>query len=348
MKNIIIVSAAILIIISLLIIYCPTNDKYYTGIALSSEQIVNSDSLGMPSSIAYSDNKLCIVDNQSPYGENKILVYNVLTNRKVTVFGKAGAGPGEFRGPRSLNSIPGKKGFFSVYDIYLLRLTVFNITDENKVNLNKIIQLRSALPYEIMFVDENKLFSLGFSIASENRMVVFDTTGGINGYIGELLPGKAKSTPPAIHNQACKGVVKITPDGKHAIVSAQYTDYLDIYDNTGRLEQRINGPKNILPIYDVVNVSDTPVMAINDEKTKYGYIDVACSNEYIYALFSGNSFKENYEGNIIHVYDHQGNLFNTYMLDQKISFITIDIEHNKIYGVKLFPQPSIREFILTN
>lgn len=342
----IVIIASVVLLPAAVILYnlLSGTDKYFKGEQLSSVRIVNPDSLGMPGSIAYSGKKLCITDSKSLYGVNKILVYNVETKKMITSFGGTGDGPGEFRSPISLNSVIGKNGVFSISDLHLLRFNTFTVGNDNKVKITKTVLLKGSLPYEIVMVNENNLFSLGLTISTDKRMAVFDTTGSVIKYAGELLPGKGKNTPPAIHNQACKGVLKVTPDGKHIVVSAQHSDYLDVYNKEGRLLHRFSGPKNFLPVYEVAGVSETPVMAIDDKKAMYGYIGIACSNEYIYALYSGNPFKGNYEGNLIHVYDMKGKFIKTYALDQKISFFTFDNDNNRFYGIQLYPRPVILEY----
>src|SRR5690606_27978621 len=76
-----------------------------------------------------------------------------------------------------------------------------------------------------------------------------------------------------------------------------------------------------------------------------GYTDIYVSDNFIYTLYSGRSTDEfgnkSYMGNVILVFDWDGNPVKRYDLDAEISCFTIDPLGQKIYAISETVEPEL-------
>lgn len=102
-----------------------------------------------------------------------------------------------------------------------------------------------------------------------------------------------------------------------------------------------------------------PVFSLTDydyQKTalsldsRAGFLDVACTDKYVYALYSGRVLSDDlftaYYGNHIFVYDWDGNPVKHYVLDKDLFMLNIDEDNGTLYGVSNDPEGCILEYKL--
>lgn len=112
-------------------------------------------------------------------------------------------------------------------------------------------------------------------------------------------------------------------------MATQHGDVIEIYDLKNRLSEIVVGDKG---------------MPKNNQGQIEGFCDIKWVDNKIYALFSGRlradlirkseeGNKEPVGGNIINVYDENGNLIEMYKLDTYINGFTVDKRNNRLIGV---------------
>ncbi|MFZ1288464.1 MAG: BF3164 family lipoprotein [Melioribacteraceae bacterium] len=324
---------------------CSNNSKFEKSTELRAEEIIDGDSLGFPFEIISMNDLIIILDKKPLIDNSTIKVYDH-NYHLITSFGKRGKGPGEYLQPVDLTKSIGIDYEFTLYDFSNLRLTNYKIDRNYQFHIKNIYPLKGGMPYQAVFTNDKIIVSLGLGL-EYNRIAIFDTNGTIKKTIGEIPPGKEKNTPVPLHLQAYKGKLRLSPDGKYYVISAQYSDYIDILNKAGNLKKRIIGPLDKEPEYDVVSAGEIPVMALDTKKCIYGYLDIAVNDEFIYALYSGNQFSDHkYEGNFIHVYDFNGQLKKNYKLTESIVDFDIDFHNAIIYGIKINPNIKVYKFKL--
>lgn len=138
------------------------------------------------------------------------------------------------------------------------------------------------------------------------------------------------------------------PDQSKLAIGTRYADQIEIYEPDGTLIKQISGSLNSVPVYEVHSVGDKPVMSINRDKTHFGYIHIAVTNDFIYALYSGRLPLEypgraNF-GECVHIYDWNGELVRIYKLGNDIIKIRTPIRLHldqpnlaKIETIQIFP-----------
>ena len=87
---------------------------------------------------------------------------------------------------------------------------------------------------------------------------------------------------------------------------------------------------------------------INDGNSPICFTDLSSTNNYVYALYSGRTFKNHRlsyrESEYLFVYDWSGKQFKSYHLDVPIVCFCIDEEDDKIYAIANMPEPTLVSF----
>jgi len=308
---------------------------------------INSDSLGFVREMLISKNFLVLLDKKPLNDDNQLWVYDLKSLRFLYSFGRIGRGPGEFQQGMSLNKINDEVGGFTLLDLSSYKLLLYEPNGKGKFAYSKAIQLLQGHPYMPIMVNDKTIFSLGLDLFS-GRFAVYDKTGKMTNSLGDLPPAKKENAPMPAYEQACKGLIRMTPDKKKLVVSYQFANVIDIYNEKGELLKRILGDKNKSPKYNVTMRNGYPVMMIDEENASWGYLDIQVTNNNIVALFSGKPVANaNFQSNEIFVYDLHGQLEKKCKLDRDVSQIALDTNDNKLLAIDLFSKPKVYSFDLS-
>lgn len=302
--------------------------------------ILSSDLLIFPSTIAILDSLIIIGDRDL----SALQIYTLPEVTYVTTIGQRGQGPGEFMTIWSLNNDYSRSNNLWVYDPNLHRLT--NISLDHGTS-QPMITLRMGIPYNPVVINDTLIISPGLSL-TDGRFGAYNKSGNLLQSIGEIPGDREDNVPVPIHLQAYQGVLRVKPDYSLLAMSLLYADKIDILELDGTLVTSIIGPIESTPIYDVVSVDETPVMAIDFEKTRVGYIDIAVTNTFIYALFSGRLRADDpanfFKGNKIHIYDWHGDLVQKLAVDDDLFKIAVDMNDKNLYAIREYPELAILRY----
>lgn len=144
------------------------------------------------------------------------------------------------------------------------------------------------------------------------------------------------------------GQQKFSPDGSKLAVCISNGCAIAMYDcNDVSLEERMMW-EYFPPVFSLANYEyQKTALSL---KSKAGFLDVACTNEYVFALYSGKTLSDGlstaYYGNHVFVYDWDGFPCKHYVLDKELFVFNIDIENNILYGVSNDPEGCILEYKL--
>lgn len=335
-----IISIVILILILLYNILFKENasfEKEFVNLQKVSEF---GNSLGMPGKIMLLDSTIIIIDYKPLPGFPYIQTYGSDT-KYIRSYGKQGQGPNEMLDPWKVFPDPVSKNKFWIYDVILHRVTKFSL---DSTVTNKYITLEGAMSYNPVLLENGLIISPGFGL-TKGRLAVYDTTGKMLKIIGEIPPGIKENVPVPVHQVAYQSILKVKPDGSFLVLAVRYADMLELYRTDGILVKRIHGPFNREPVYSVDILNGSPVMAIDTKNSIIGYIDIALTNKYIYALFSGRTIDEYHEkaayGNYIHVFDWNGDILSIYKSDSDLLSIAVNSDESLLYAIQYYPKVSI-------
>lgn len=317
-----------------------SKSKFFRGTELRGAALGLSDSLGLPTSIIFNSEKLFILDSSPVNDDNHIRVFDPNTSKFITSFGKSGSGPGEYEGLWSISQKITNKNILILYDLIGLRITALNINSINNIFIDTILTFKEGTPLSPAWLNDSTIISNGGSL-KRGRYAEYCIDGSLKKYVGQILPGKKPETPTPIHSEASIGKLKVTPDGKHIVLVSLNSDYLDIFDDTGNLVKRVEGPKGLDPQYKIKSINGEPKLSYADVHIILCYIDVTVTNNRIFALYSGEELQGATGGSIIHVFDIDGTFVKTYTVKEKLGGICIDSHRNLLYGIQNEPLPDI-------
>lgn len=133
---------------------------------------------------------------------------------------------------------------------------------------------------------------------------------------------------------------------QNAISNAHQIHFYDAKDS--RLVKTGETIKNYAQYIPDGNTSGYSV--INDGNSPKCFTDLAVTNNHVYALYSGRTFKEHQlsyrESEYLFVYDWNGEKIKSCHLDIPISCFCIDEKEKKIYAIANLPDPTLVTFTL--
>jgi hypothetical protein len=145
------------------------------------------------------------------------------------------------------------------------------------------------------------------------------------------------------------GTQKFKPDGSKLVVSLMDGCALAIYscDEEG-LNNRVM-LEYFPPVFFKEDYSDKVVIGITT-KCKLGFLEISCTNDYIFALYSGRVLNDGifdaYRGNQVLVYDWDGKPVKHYQLETDLVSFDVDAESGILYGIGYDPEACIFEYKL--
>jgi len=309
-------------------------------------EVIGSDSLGFVSDFLIVNDKIVLLDDKPINNDNQIRVYDRNNYQFLYSLGRIGSGPGEFRQGMSMNLVHYNKYYFSLLDLSSKQMLFFYENINSQLIYSHNIPLKGGRPYMPISISDTIIYSLCLEIF-EGRFAQYDNLGNKVQTLGEIPPGKKEDTPVPVHQQASKGVMRLTPDGSKLIISYQFADMIDIYDLKGNLLNRITGKLGKTPIYETSIRNGYPTMIIDFNKCIYGFLDIEVTNNSIVALYSGKMLNESeYESDQVHIYTFDGKLKDVYKLNTMVSQIALDTEKERLLACSYFPVPKIYSFKL--
>ena len=315
---------------------------------LTSRVLDDSDTLATPGDLAVVGEHLVLIDSRA---DSVVRVYHAETGAHRLSFGRQGQGPGEFEAAWSLDPVPGSHSAFWIYDLNLQRLTEVDLATDfgaSRTYRDRIVTLQGGgAPTSPVWLSDTLFLSPGY-YKEPGRLAHFAATGRMLRLVGEPPPGDPK-VPVAVRQHAYQSTARPNPARTLVAVATRHADRLDIYRPDGTLVASAPRPADFEPVYQVARAGGSPTMATGDD-LRFGYTDLATTDRYIYALYSGlrradAPGRANF-GRVVRVFDWNAKLVRTFELDQPVRSITADPADRRLYAVRLDPAPAVLAFDL--
>jgi hypothetical protein len=297
-----------------------------TAIPLVGETLYDGEVLAMPAQIAVVGDRIVLVDG---FAERPIHVLDRVSGAHLADLGRGGEGPGEFEWPRYVEADLGRDDAFWVYDAALSRLTLVEPAEwvTRPASERRTLPIRTpAQVTNIVRLGPDRLIAAGFF--GEGRLGNFDGSGAYTGATGPI-PTSVTAAPPGVLQHAYRGTLKPDPRRERLVFANRHAGFLEVYDASGELQRRIEGPHSFEPAFEVKAGPRGPGLATGDD-LRFGYVDVAPTTDRVYALFSGRTRVGDREratyGRVIHVFTWEGHLESVLSLD-------VDAMHTRGGGV---------------
>lgn len=313
-------------------------------VALTGTLVYDGELLAMPTQIAVVNDRIAMVDG---FAERPIHVLDA-SGEYIAGLGRSGEGPGEFEWPRALEPATDGDGFW-VYDMGLSRLTLVEPDRWESIPASGRVTLPIHGPGMVTNVVHRG--SGGFLAAgffSEGRLGHFTRDGEWDGTSGDI-PASEIEAPPEVLQHAYRGNLKANPSGSRLVFANRHAGFLEVFSSEGEPIRRIEGPFAFEPVFNVKMGEQGPSLATGDD-LRFGYVDVATTNDRIYALFSGRTRAghpdEAFYGRDVHVFDWGGTLLSVMHLDSDAMAIAVDPQRDRLLAVRHLPTPAVLSYRL--
>lgn len=313
---------------------------------ISARVVDSSEELAIPADLTLVGDHLVLINN---HADSVIRVYRAETGEHMLSFGRQGRGPGEFEGAWSLDAAPGSANTFWIYDIALQRLTGVDLARDfgsARAYRENIVSLQGGgPPTSPVWIGDTLFLSPGY-FEAPGRLAHFAASGRMLRVVGDPPPGNP-DTPLPVRQHAYQSTARPNPQRTLIAVATRHADRLDVYRPDGTVVASAARPDQFEPVYTVGQAGGQPTMTTGDE-LRFGYIDLATTNRYIYALYSGlrradAPGRANF-GRVVRIFDWNAKLVRTLELDQPVLSIAADPADRRVYAVRIDPAPALVAF----
>jgi hypothetical protein len=303
-----------------------------------SECIVNEDFLALIEGMLCNDSLLIIVDY---YLEESFSLFNIRTGEFYGRFGKIGQGPGEIPLGCFGNL---ENNIFTIFNNYTGLIAAYNI-DSLKINTHfePVKRMNYQIPdaFFSRIIPINDSLFLGAGVyKSKFQYALFDKTNKIIDSDIEIYNAHDENFNVDQKHLSNQGILKKHPAKNqfvYSVLNSSNIDFIDVSNNKINLIQSLHlrNPK-LKPIQN-----DGFNTVIPDRDNSIGYIDIATSHQYIYALYTNKTLVNEddtgntYSSDIVLVFDWQGNPIKKYKLTKEAYYITVNEKINKLYAATI-------------
>ncbi|HUG40568.1 MAG TPA: BF3164 family lipoprotein [Longimicrobiales bacterium] len=302
-----------------------------------------SDALAAPTDVEVMGSTLVIADD---FAERPLQLMRRSDGAIERSFGGKGQGPREFESAWSIDVID-PAGEFMVHDLMLQRVTWVDVREDFEDGAwvaDRSLKLKAeTMMLETSWTPEGML---GLGILREGRLAHMDRQGAVVRTSGPT-PMDGQAVPPEVRQQAYQSKLKPNPSRTRWAVATRFADRLEIYDAAGALVAEGTRRYGFEPVYEAQR-STRAVSMTTGQETRFGYLDLAATEDRIYALFSGRTRAEgraNY-GNTVHVFDWSGKMVDVLQLNDYVIALAVDPAGESLYGIRHDPFPAVLEFPL--
>lgn len=294
------------------------------SVFLTEPEIVVEGLVSTPSDIISSDTLVIFCDRRSKdmiqvYSENGQFITGLLQN---------GRGPGESTNILKISNGVNHSIYATVANETVLVYDLKEVMEGNALPDNIIALPNGCYAFSSIALLDSSLFYVGKNIpnigANQTLYCLYDLKSEEMAYFG-FLPEEDTNTDnyPVKDNTVhtiYQGEPLSRPDNKKVIVPFYYSVGFEIVDV---LDKKVDISKfYTMPDVDIITLPELGINAVKrKESSEVGFLDVKCTQDYFYLLFSGKQFgNPTYnQGNYILKYDWNGNLKVKYELDWNIS-----------------------------
>ena len=310
------------------------NDKSFKNVQSLTSIIVDDDFIGNPARLTQIDTLLYVVDASLDTLVHKFDIKNGIYK---------GLGISKGNGPNELLSVgtvtPSiDKNSVWAHDIMSRQWKQYDRELNTLIDKISFVQTLNDNVHvnEPQWISDN-LFVCGNFNSYRERFYV------INRDLTDITPvfnpqfSFRDNVPPFLMNDIFSTLIDVSPDRKKVVLAGRYLDCIEIYNSDGSLAKLIKGPEKDFNFRYDESGSLTRGAMIKSPESRRAYIWLSCTDDRIYALYSGKERKDstNYStSNIIYTFDWDGTPLVKYELDCRIFSFDVDTSTQTIYAAQ--------------
>jgi hypothetical protein len=289
-----------------------------------------------------------VADDFAPY----LHVLEVQSGKLLASTGKEGGGPGEFRTARELLDPPTRDGSFWIYDSGNSRLTRMAF-DQSRAEPRIVETVRLEPPALTLYMqpvllDDSTLVASG--IFPKGRLTRARITGQPTGTLGVTPATPAgRDVPITVLQHAWEGPLERSPDGSRLALATRNGDLIEIFRADGTPVRTLRGGSGFDPAYEVRR-SPAGVSMMTGDDLRFGYGDLASTDEHLFALFSGETRGSApgmaQFGKAVHVFRWDGERVATLQLPERARAIAVTRDGADLFAIHMEPKPAVVRYPL--
>lgn len=268
------------------------------------------------------------------HGTDYILTIYNTQNQQLQYLQRMGRGPKEILNVNQIGIYPDSENkSFYIHDDFKNVLFIYRL-NQDLFELNQIEEINN---YNAIAIDTNVI--LGVPSTGPGRYVLENPRKGASIKFGDYSEYEFSEIPT--DNTLATGYTVINNGHKFAWASL-YGESINIFDyqnpNSPKEERKICYTK---PIFNQNILRDQHIIVFSPETT-IGFTSLTNSDKYIYALYSGKTFKDfmaireaALAGNNIGIFDWKGNYVKRLYCKNPIVCISYNNKDKRLYGLKL-------------
>jgi len=293
-------------------------------ISLSGTNWNISDSLNKVGSMFLTEKWLVIKDNNN---ETFFALYGLDNHSTIHRFGRPGQGPKEVLSSMPLIVHGDTIDLFDDDREALLRFNINDIIGGEQGVSEVVLKASSVSTFRCVEFPEGDILVNNGLYYEGGRFCLLNYQGEVISYTGEYPQEEPKVDYPFwVLFPAYQGQMLRQPHGNRFAICTYNAELLEIYEcdfkekNIKRTFMRCNS----YPYIKTALSNGLPAY-VDSEHTTFGYCDMYVTDKYIYTVYSGrknDKTREALMGNMVQVFDWEGNAICIFELDQDVDFIT--------------------------
>lgn len=316
---------------------CGSPEQKYTVIEVTASPLDFGEELliGNPLSIVRSGNLLAINDNK---GDSALIILDIADNKYIGQFGRKGSGPGEFG---RLTLIASDDPEFLISEPLTHRVTAVKIdSKERTAGYTPVFETETSLWYIEKLANGNYITTEGYVDYTE-LFKILSPEGNVISLTGDRqIPERLSHLPAEAVTAAYQFRPFVSPDRKKvlALGSGEAAGFYKVDADTVALISQFFNPAAEADH----NFSDQNYLG-QTGKVPMGFVTAAVSNDAVYILNSEFSIddctkdgKESIDyvtGNVIYIYDWNGNRIGELHTDRRLRHITAPDASGRMYAI---------------
>lgn len=302
--------------------------------------------IGSPGGLQKKENSLVILDYKS---DSLFHLIDIKNNVYWGAFGSKGQGPNEFNHPQNIQIYDDNLYCYDGDKAEIKRIEINN--EEKRIACSTFVKFEDNWSFDVIPISNQSFLANGcfeegmFRVINEKSETLFTIASYPYKDEGE------KNIPNKFRAMAYQGTMRMNRKGSIAFAVAQ-AKLIYLYRLEGMKLIKSGEIVDSYAKYKPDSSMPRSYSVVFDGKSPECYMDLAVTDDFVYALYSGRTFKEFKmscsECEYIYVYDWTGNFINLYKLDVPVSRICLDESNKKIYAIANLPDPTIVVFEYRN
>ena len=334
-----------LILITICILFSCKEAKKPDSIGLAHIATMQDDDIiARPFDLAIKDSILFVSTRGA---ETAFHLYSTNQEKHLASVGNYGNGPMEFGQLRKLYTL---NNDIYTYDVSTKRFYQldFNYSPPYKFSAKEIWKNDTINHRHIFPMNNGNFFCTG--VYRDNRIKIVDKQGKLQKSLFEYpyRDASEKAINPRVRAMAYSGSIAAKPSGDAFVQATGNGNMIFIY----KLKDGDITVKEIIKSYPTYKPQEgnSGYSAAMPANAKRYYSDVTATNQYIFLLYSGKTFKDNgmdaLYGDWILVYNWEGDLVRKLHLDLPTELICASPDNNFLYTVSLNPDYKVIKYKL--